>query len=51
MEFILNFPELKSIKVWRLATTDAHYLYQKFGYCHNGFMCRYGDSHIDRILT
>ena len=32
MEFILNLPELKSIKVWRLATTDAHYLYQKFGF-------------------
>lgn len=32
MEFILNCPELKSIKVWRLATTDAHYLYQKFGF-------------------
>lgn len=32
MEFILNNPELKSIKVWRLATTDAHYLYQKFGF-------------------
>ncbi len=32
MEFILNYPELKSIKVWRLATTDAHYLYQKFGF-------------------
>jgi GNAT superfamily N-acetyltransferase len=32
MEFILNYHELKSIKVWRLATTDAHYLYQKFGF-------------------
>lgn len=32
MEFILNYSELKSIKVWRLATTDAHYLYQKFGF-------------------
>lgn len=32
MEFILSYLELKSIKVWRLATTDAHYLYQKFGF-------------------
>jgi GNAT superfamily N-acetyltransferase len=32
MDFTLNHPELKSIKVWRLATTDAHYLYQKFGF-------------------
>ena len=32
MEFILNYHELKSIKVWRLATTDAHNLYQKFGF-------------------
>jgi GNAT superfamily N-acetyltransferase len=32
MEFILSYLEFKSIKVWRLATTDAHYLYQKFGF-------------------
>jgi GNAT superfamily N-acetyltransferase len=29
---IMNHPSLTPIKVWRLATTDAHYLYQKFGF-------------------
>jgi tRNA-dihydrouridine synthase 3 len=24
------------------------YLYETFGYCPGGFMCRFGDSHIDR---
>jgi tRNA-dihydrouridine synthase 3 len=23
--------------------------FQKFGYCHSGISCRYGDSHIDRV--
>lgn len=32
MEFILQNEELGKIKVWRLATTDAHFLYEKFGF-------------------
>lgn len=32
MKFILEFEELKDVKVWRLATSDAHYLYEKFGF-------------------
>ncbi len=32
MNYILSFEKLKDIKVWRLATTDAHGLYQKFGF-------------------
>ncbi len=32
MNYILNHNKLKDIRVWRLATTDAHYLYQKFGF-------------------
>jgi GNAT superfamily N-acetyltransferase len=32
MDYILNYDELKHIKVWRLATTDAHDLYKKFGF-------------------
>ena len=32
MEFILQNEALKKIKVWRLATTDAHFLYEKFGF-------------------
>lgn len=29
---MMNEPQLKQIKIWRLATTDAHFLYQKFGF-------------------
>lgn len=32
MNCILNHEKLKDIKVWRLTTTDAHYLYKKFGF-------------------
>lgn len=32
MEFILKYEALAQVKVWRLATTDAQYLYQKFGF-------------------
>lgn len=32
MEFILQYEALDKIKVWRLATTDAHFLYEKFGF-------------------
>ncbi|KFF16313.1 GNAT family N-acetyltransferase [Flavobacterium hydatis] len=29
---MINEPVLKDIKIWRLATTDAHFLYSKFGF-------------------
>ncbi|MEO7978595.1 GNAT family N-acetyltransferase [Flavobacterium sp.] len=29
---VMNEPLLKDIKIWRLATTDAHFLYEKFGF-------------------
>lgn len=32
VKFILNYPQLKNVKVWRLATSDAHGLYEKFGF-------------------
>lgn len=32
MKFIMEFEELKDVKVWRLATSDAHFLYEKFGF-------------------
>ena len=32
MKFILEFEELKGVKVWRLATSDAQFLYEKFGF-------------------
>jgi GNAT superfamily N-acetyltransferase len=32
MAHLLGAPELKRVKVWRLATTDAHSLYAPFGF-------------------
>ncbi|RVT78748.1 N-acetyltransferase [Flavobacterium sufflavum] len=37
IDAMMNEPELKEIKIWRLATTDAHFLYQKFGF--NSLAC------------
>ena len=32
IEKMMSEPVLKDIKIWRLATTDAHFLYTKFGF-------------------
>jgi GNAT superfamily N-acetyltransferase len=32
IEAVMSEPSLKNIKIWQLATTDAHFLYQKFGF-------------------
>ena len=32
IENMLNEPQLQKIKIWRLATSDAHFLYEKFGF-------------------
>ena len=29
---MMNEPQLQQVKIWRLATSDAHFLYQKFGF-------------------
>jgi GNAT superfamily N-acetyltransferase len=29
---MISEPELQQVKIWRLATSDAHFLYQKFGF-------------------
>ena len=29
---MMNEPVLKDVKIWRLATSDAHFLYEKFGF-------------------
>jgi GNAT superfamily N-acetyltransferase len=34
VNYILNYPELSSVKIWRLATNDAHGLYKQFGFNH-----------------
>lgn len=32
VEYIVNYPELKNLKRWQLATTDAHDLYKRYGF-------------------
>ena len=29
---MINEPALQEVKIWRLATSDAHFLYEKFGF-------------------
>jgi GNAT superfamily N-acetyltransferase len=29
---MMNEPQLQQVKIWRLATSDAHFLYEKFGF-------------------
>lgn len=32
MEYMLHLPAVKKVPIWRLATTDAHGLYEQFGF-------------------
>jgi GNAT superfamily N-acetyltransferase len=32
IESMMKEPKLKEVKIWRLATSDAHFLYEKFGF-------------------
>ena len=32
IDAMINEPQLQEVKIWRLATTDAHFLYEKFGF-------------------
>lgn len=32
IEAMMQEPELQQVKIWRLATSDAHFLYEKFGF-------------------
>jgi GNAT superfamily N-acetyltransferase len=32
IEAMMKEPQLQQVKIWRLATSDAHYLYEKFGF-------------------
>lgn len=32
IEAMMNEPQLQQVKIWRLATRDAHFLYEKFGF-------------------
>jgi len=32
IDAMINEPALNEVKIWRLATSDAHFLYEKFGF-------------------
>ena len=32
IDAMMKEPELRQVKIWRLATSDAHFLYEKFGF-------------------
>ncbi|MES2747727.1 MAG: GNAT family N-acetyltransferase [Bacteroidota bacterium] len=32
IQAMMEEPELQQVKIWRLATSDAHFLYEKFGF-------------------
>ena len=32
VEAMMTEPQLQKVKIWRLATSDTHFLYQKFGF-------------------
>jgi GNAT superfamily N-acetyltransferase len=32
IDAMMREPQLQEVKIWRLATTDAHFLYEKFGF-------------------
>jgi hypothetical protein len=32
MQAVMNEPSLQKVKIFRLATSDAHFLYEKFGF-------------------
>ncbi len=32
IQTMMDEPQLQQVKIWRLATSDAHFLYEKFGF-------------------
>jgi GNAT superfamily N-acetyltransferase len=32
IDAMMKEPQLRQVKIWRLATSDAHFLYEKFGF-------------------
>jgi len=47
IEYIMHEPLLKNIKIWRLATSDAHFLYEKFGFT----KLNHPEKMMERILS
>ena len=43
---MMTKPQLQQVKIWRLATSDAHFLYQKFGFS----SLAYPEKMMERII-
>lgn len=44
---MMTEPKLQQVKIWRLATSDAHFLYQKFGFKN----LAYPEKMMEKIVT
>jgi len=47
IQYMMHEPLLKNIKIWRLATSDAHFLYEKFGFT----KLNHPEKMMERILS
>lgn len=47
MEAMMKEPQLQQVKIWRLATSDAHYLYEKFGFT----LLAHPEKMMEKVIT
>ena len=47
MEAMMKEPQLQQVKIWRLATCDAHYLYEKFGFT----LLAHPEKMMEKVIT
>ncbi|MGL2962317.1 GNAT family N-acetyltransferase [Flavobacterium sp. RSB2_4_14] len=46
IEAMMNEPQLQQVKIWRLATSDAHFLYEKFGFT----LLAYPEKMMEKVI-
>ena len=44
---MMTEPQLQEVKIWRLATSDAHFLYQKFGFN----LLEHPEKMMEKVIT
>jgi GNAT superfamily N-acetyltransferase len=47
IEAMMKEPQLQQVKIWRLATSDAHYLYEKFGFT----LLAHPEKMMEKVIT
>jgi GNAT superfamily N-acetyltransferase len=47
MEAMMKEPQLQQVKIWRLATSVAHYLYEKFGFT----LLAHPEKMMEKVIT